>query len=381
MNFLKVDDLGGMYLDAEDWIFNQNGVKEALAGLSSIIGRNCILSGIEPITIGSSTLAYQAGFVAIEGEVLRIPAATVALNGAFTYVEIEESYDPDGYEVFEDGGAPINTYIIRTAKLVSYAALQTETATKKWYPSLKRISQLIVEAVQANANTFTQRQSWSVGDDSAIVIGQNSIPLAGYTGGNTYNVNIANATVPITRFTGSMPDGTWLAVKFTGGSLVTIADGVATANGFDTNEQSYVFSTGEVAVFIWLGGKAKLINGRARAWVTENPSYTSSGNVTSTNTMTFRWFIDGKTVHCRYLYNIVGTGGDLFLIFTMPFGLVGKSPQASNALSAAFNDGSLPYFGYCRIGNGSDYTKMVHTINDTQSGQTQITGTITFEIE
>jgi hypothetical protein len=381
MNYLKVDHLGGMYLDAEDWIFNQNGIKEAFAGVASIIGQNCVLSGIAPIVVGGSTLTYEAGFVAIEGEVLRLPAATVALNGAFTYVEIEESNDAAGFEVFQDGGAPQNTYIIRTAKLVSYDTLQTETSTKKWYPALKRISQLIVEAVQENANTFTQRQSWAVGTDSTIIIGQNAILLAGYLGGNTYNVNTNNATVPIERFTGSMPNGTWLAIKFDGSNAVTLGHGISLVNGFDTGGQSFVFQPGEVAIFIWMDAKAKLINGRSRAWIENNPTYTTSLGVTSLNTVSFRWFVDGKTVHCRYFYNIVGTGGDLFVNFTLPFGLVGKSPQTSNALSASFNDGSFPHYGYCRLGNGSDFTKMVHHINDTQIGSTGITGTITFEIE
>jgi hypothetical protein len=40
MNHLKVDLLGGMYLEAEDWMFNQDGIKDALKGIISMVGGN-----------------------------------------------------------------------------------------------------------------------------------------------------------------------------------------------------------------------------------------------------------------------------------------------------------------------------------------------------
>jgi hypothetical protein len=89
------------------------------------------LSGIGSFNIVGGDLVYPEGYVAIEGEIYYVPAATVPFVGANWYYEVEESFDPAGYEVFQDGGAPQNTYAIRTVKVVTYAAAQATTATRK----------------------------------------------------------------------------------------------------------------------------------------------------------------------------------------------------------------------------------------------------------
>lgn len=149
MNFLDVNKLGGMYFEAEDWIFNQNGIKEAMKGLASVAGNNFILSGIKPLAYfnNATQIGNGEGFAVIEGEIFYVPSNfqsnNANNNGNFTYLEVLQTFDPNGLEVFEDGGAPQNTYVIRTAKIATYATAQSITANRKEFFSLKTYAEAI----------------------------------------------------------------------------------------------------------------------------------------------------------------------------------------------------------------------------------------------
>ncbi len=325
MDYLKVDLFGGMYLEAQDWVFNQNGIKQSIEGLASLAGRNLLLSGVLPLSTGGGSITHAEGFVLIEGEVFYVPAASVTDNGAYIYVEVEETNDPNGYEVFEDGGAPQNTYIKRTGKIVSYAASQTETLTRKSLLGLKTFNTLVTDRVQGFANVFTKRQSLAQGADAAAVTGSAIITLADYTAANCYNVNIDTATVDLNRFSAPMPNGTWLAIRFTGSGTVVLTDGLAFSNGFDTQGKSFIFSAGEIALFVWMDGKARLVNGRneSKVWLTVGtspaPAYQNSWALTA---MPIKFIKDemgvvtiiGSTLNSGYTTAISD------IIFTLPVG-------------------------------------------------------------
>lgn len=121
------------------------------------------------------------------------------------------------------------------------------------------------------------------------------------------------------------------------------------------------------------------------AWFASTPTISSSANIASTNNISFRWKIIGKTVHCRYNYGIVTTSsGGTFVIWdlsTISTPILGLAPQALNVLLGNLATANTRN-GDCRIGNGSDYGKMVHTIENVAAGGEAITvsGTITFEI-
>lgn len=155
MDYLKVDLLGGMHLEAEDWAFNQNGLKEALKGMASVAGSNYILSGVLPLSVSPGIIGNPEGFVVIEGEIFYVPLNLQPNAGTFRYLEVKETFDPNGLEVFEDGGSPQNTYIKRTAKVTSYATAQAITTTRKLLSDLKTFAQQTADNVADRLSDFS----------------------------------------------------------------------------------------------------------------------------------------------------------------------------------------------------------------------------------
>lgn len=133
------------------------------------------------------------------------------------------------------------------------------------------------------------------------------------------------------------------------------------------------------------------LNGRIgvveNAWISSSPGVSSSSNCNSFsfvgNSDEFRWKVFGKTaiVRFRYTVNVTATG-TVFLVLTMPFSLTGREPQSSSVLLyIQQGDTVISGIGECRIGNSSDYTKMVHTIaNVGTTGTMIVSGVATFEI-
>lgn len=201
MDYLKVDLLGGMYLEAEDWVFNQNGLKEALKGMASVAGSNYILSGILPLSVSPGIIGNPEGFAVIEGEIFYVPLGLQPNNGTFRYLEVEETFDPNGLEVFEDGGSPQNTYIKRTAKVTSYATAQTITSTRKLLSDLKTFAQQTADNVADRLSDFafsidvpTPLQDFSVG----AFVAKNRLNDVTFIGQIMRNLNTGDAaTLPL----------------------------------------------------------------------------------------------------------------------------------------------------------------------------------------
>lgn len=180
MDYLKVDHLGGMYLEAEDWIFNQNGIKEALKGLTSVAGMNFILSGVKPLGISNNIIANNEGYVVIEGEIFYVPVNIFNATGNHIYIEVNEWFDPNGLEVFEDGGTPKNTYIKRTAKIARYNTAQAITPGRKEFNSLLTYAEAISENkdFQLRLSSYlyqTHTPSYLTAFSGNLIVGKNRL--------------------------------------------------------------------------------------------------------------------------------------------------------------------------------------------------------------
>lgn len=247
-------------LDDLRWI--DDGIRDGFKGLASFLGTNCILSGVALTGYGTSSFTYTAGYILLNGEVLAIDASATPLDTAtntFVYVEVVTTYDAAGLKVFEDS-TTADTYQIRKAVITAYSTAQ---AGKTTLVSLKTAENLTSDMIVNYTHSYTKRQSWALGADDALVSGSNAIPLNNDTG-NCFTLDIAAYDTPIARFSAPMPNGTWSAIRFSytlGPKSVIITGDTALSNGIDTNGKSYLFNNGEIAWFIWIGGKARLVNG------------------------------------------------------------------------------------------------------------------------
>lgn len=123
------------------------------------------------------------------------------------------------------------------------------------------------------------------------------------------------------------------------------------------------------------------------AWVNATPSHTTTAGIDDVDTITFLWMVVGKTVHCRYDYNVnVGASpsGTQFITWDLSslsgLTIEGKAPVITNQFQGNLG-GTYNRNGVCTIGNGSDYTEMVHIFDSVSAGNDiRVTGTITFEI-
>ncbi len=239
MNHLNVNLLGGMYLESEDWMFNQNGIKDALKGLVSMVGGNVHLSGIESISPVGGNWDYPEGYIAIEGEIYYVPAASVPANGAHWYWEVVESYDPAGYEVFQDGGAPQNTYVVRTAKLATYPTAQSETATRKSTVNMKSLSDFVLNRIQNNSNRFSLAQQWKEYDNALNIPGG---VLSLGTDANSFRINVPNGGGGLTEIVNDMnlQNGTIITLNLQG----SIGDLFAVIHGNNIEAEQYNYSGG-----------------------------------------------------------------------------------------------------------------------------------------
>jgi hypothetical protein len=197
MDYLKVDHLGGMYLEAEDWIFNQNGIKQALKGLTSVAGNNFILSGVKPLSITPTLIAHQEGYVVLEGEIFYVPVHIFSATGNFIYIEVNEWFDPNGLEVFEDGGTPKNTYIKRTAKIARYNTAQAITPNRKDFNSLLTFAEAIADnsELQLRLGSYiyqTHAPSYLTAFSGNLFVGKNRLNQIKFFG-NITRSNILSA--------------------------------------------------------------------------------------------------------------------------------------------------------------------------------------------
>jgi hypothetical protein len=267
MNKLITTPTGGFPFVLDDLRWIDDGIRDGFKGLASFLGTNCILSGVALTGLGTSTFTYTAGYILLDGEVLAIDASAAPLDTAtnsYVYVELEESFttSPVGDKYYENSGTAVPAYQYRKAVITAYSTAQ---AGKTTLVSLKTAENLISDMIVNYTHSYTKRQSWALGADEVISAASEIVPISALPG-NSYNINIDafDGVTALTRFAAPMPDGTWSAIRFirtSGASQVIIEDGTATNNGIDTNGKSYLFNAGEIAWFIWTGGKARLVNG------------------------------------------------------------------------------------------------------------------------
>jgi|GEM_PF-4269410 len=264
MNKLLTTPTGGFPFVLDDLRWIDDGIRDGFKGLASFLATNCVLSGVTPTGFGTSSFTYTAGYILLNGEVLAVDASAAPIDTAtntYVYVEVITSNDSAGLKVFEDSSSA-DTYQIRKGVLNAYATAQ---AGKVLFTSLLTAEKLISDMIVGYTHEHTKRQSWALAADDVVSASSAIIPLSPTTG-NAYNLNIDafDGTTALTRFSAPMPDGTWSAIRLirtSGASQVIIEDGTATNNGIDTNGKSYLFKAGEIAWFIWTGGKARLVNG------------------------------------------------------------------------------------------------------------------------
>ena len=149
MNKLKTNNLGGVSFDWDDWRWEQDGVKEAFFGLVSAWGidpaDSFIISGCES-TLNGLNYDIAAGFVALNGEIYKVDAHSVAVSltaGNTHFWQENISFDPAGLEATKNAGT-VNTYEIRRAVVVNgtipvptFMPMLAETIHKRIADSVK----------------------------------------------------------------------------------------------------------------------------------------------------------------------------------------------------------------------------------------------------
>jgi len=110
MNSLKTDINGGLPWVLDDFRFHHDQTREALTAIIlglNIDGLNCRLQGVIG-TWNGSTWDVSAGYLFINGEVVRVDAQTgLADTDAgfdYYYVTVSETFDAAGLKSLEDGG-------------------------------------------------------------------------------------------------------------------------------------------------------------------------------------------------------------------------------------------------------------------------------------
>lgn len=261
MNKLLTTNNGGHPLELDDFRWWQDGNAEAFKALAKVFGDSFIISGFVASGIGTNNTTWTAGYVVLDGEVCKVDASAAPIDtsaNTYIYVELAVSYDATGLESFENN-VQVDTYEIRKATIVAYAAAQIG---KVAYLTMSTAEAIINSMITGYAHTFTKRQSFAQGEDNAATTGSGIVSLTSFTSGNVYNLNIDLATVPLTRLSAPMPNGTLMGLRFTSASngTVVIGDGTGTNYGFDTNGKSYLFKANEIALFFWVDSKPRLIN-------------------------------------------------------------------------------------------------------------------------
>ncbi len=109
MNSLKTNILGGFPWVLDDFRWHHDQTREALTAIIlglNIDGGNCRLQGVVG-TLNSPNWDISAGYLLINGEIVRVDAQTVAdidLGFDYYHVTVSETLDPLGTKSFEDGG-------------------------------------------------------------------------------------------------------------------------------------------------------------------------------------------------------------------------------------------------------------------------------------
>ncbi|NJM15926.1 MAG: hypothetical protein HC896_11675 [Bacteroidales bacterium] len=116
---------GGVIRRADDWIWMQNGLKEAISAICKSMAKEddaIMLSGCEYTLTGTNLYSITAGFLWWDGEIYEVQAATDVLSLPVIGLELDTDQavleDPTGDRLF-GGTTPQNIYHNRTLKLVN----------------------------------------------------------------------------------------------------------------------------------------------------------------------------------------------------------------------------------------------------------------------
>ena len=140
MNKLKTTDSGGMPLVLDDIRWHEAAVRDALYGIISAIGISAgdsfKLSGCQ-VTVVGNIYTTTAGYICLNGEVLKVEAHSVTkTGGVFNTIiwQLNVAYDASGLKIFKNGNS-FDTYEIRTAVLVEApiaAGIMSYNAKSLW---------------------------------------------------------------------------------------------------------------------------------------------------------------------------------------------------------------------------------------------------------
>jgi hypothetical protein len=155
-NFLKTTDTGGMPLESDDWRWEMEGIRHALAQLGRSVGDNYIVFGCE-----ESGGTISAGYIMLDGELLRVDAHVKTDD----YYEKVSTNDVTGQETFLDTNV-YNTY-------VKYRATSTASSGNLAYNGLQMGSAFSTKlltnaAVAAAADWTTSSLFRNVGADNML---------------------------------------------------------------------------------------------------------------------------------------------------------------------------------------------------------------------
>lgn len=163
MNKLNTTDNGGFPLDLDDIRWLQDGIAEGFKGLLSAFGINpadsFIISGCAVVD-NAPNYDIAEGYISLNGEVLYVPAHSLAQTGGHTYYwDLEVTYDSSGLESFRNGTS-YDTYEIRRGKLKSTGS-PTGSEMPLAAPTLNDKLKTAVDRATLQTQIDEVRNAWS----------------------------------------------------------------------------------------------------------------------------------------------------------------------------------------------------------------------------
>lgn len=328
MNKLNTADNGGMPFEEDDIRWWDAGYRDAFKGLISFLDLNVGLSGLTKTIDGSNMLTVSEGYVALDGEILHVPATTTPIDLTalpFVYLELGVSYDATGLELFEDNTQK-DTYEIRKGVVNGYASAQAGLVSLDTLLGSNSAKTIINNFILDRTHEFTACQSFgqNTTDANAIAPGHNYLTMSA-SSANSFNVNIDNANTDIKRFASGFPNGTFIVVNFTGasGKKVDIIDGTGSSKPIITRgAKKFRFLPGEAALFVVMDANYRLVAGGSEVGTWSNITPNAAESWASTAPLA-RYRKDGNRVQLSgFIYStahqsITSPGS---LAFTLPDG-------------------------------------------------------------
>src|SRR5690606_10941470 len=112
-------DLGGHHLTGDDILYVQEALKEAVLAIAGLTEQTFIkIQGVE-ISFPGANIQWTAGWVMMNGELLKVDAGIAAAAGNNTF-QIVETNDPAGQQTYEDLNT-VETYKVRKATILGNA--------------------------------------------------------------------------------------------------------------------------------------------------------------------------------------------------------------------------------------------------------------------